>query len=59
MHFKTVRLMAINNGPKRTIFTSSRFELLHMVSELDTGWCASEDARLPKRVDCEIPHQLK
>ena len=29
-----------------------------MVLELDTGRCASEDTGSPRRVDCEIPHQL-
>ena len=43
MLFKTVRLMAIRNGSKRTISVSSRFELLQMVSEPDTGRCASEN----------------
>ena len=36
----------ICNGSKRTIFASSELELLQMVLEFDTGWCASEDARL-------------
>ena len=31
-------------SPKRTISTSGGFELLQMVSELDTRRCASEDA---------------
>ena len=45
MCFKTVRLMAIRNGPKLTISTSGGFRLLQMVLELDTVWCAREDAR--------------
>ena len=45
----------IRNEPKGTIFASSGLELLKMVSELDTGQCASEDVRLT-RGDCEIPH---
>ena len=34
----------IRNGSKRTISVSSGFGLLQMVLELDTGWCACEDA---------------
>ena len=30
-----------------------------MVSEPDTGWCASEDAGPPRGVDCEISHRLE
>ena len=30
-----------------------------MVLELDTGWCASEDAGSRRVVDCEIPHRLE
>ena len=30
-----------------------------MVSELDIERCVSKDVRAPKRVDCEIPHQLE
>ena len=44
---------------KKTICASGGFELLQMVSEPDTGWCANEDAGPPKGVDCEIPHQLE
>ena len=46
--FKIVRLTAIRNGPKWTIFISGWFELLQMVLESDTGRCTSEDAGLPK-----------
>ena len=46
MRFKTVKLAAIRND---------RLWLLLMVSEPDIGWCANEDARSPRRVDCEIP----
>ena len=46
----------IRNGPKRTISASSGLELLQMISESDTGLCASEDAGLPRRVNCEIPY---
>lgn len=45
MCFKIVGLTAIGNGPKRTISTNGGFVgVLRMVSELDTGLCASEDA---------------
>ena len=27
--------------------------------EVDTGWCASKDARSRRGVDCEIPHRLE
>ena len=47
MRFKTVRLMAIHNEPKQTIFASGGLGLLQMVLELDTGQCASEDAGAP------------
>ena len=30
-----------------------------MLSDPDTGWCASEDAGPLKGVDCEIPHRLE
>ena len=44
MLFKTVRLMTIRNGPKRTISVSGGFGWLQMVSEPDIGRSASEDA---------------
>ena len=59
MRFKIVRLTTICNGLKRKIFASGVLELLQMVSELDTGWCASKDAGLSMGVDCEISHQLE
>ena len=59
MRFKTVRLTAIRNGPKWTISASIGLGLLQMVSELDTGRCASEDAGPLRGVDCEIPHRLE
>ena len=43
MRFKTVRLMTIRNGPKKTISASGGLELLQMVSKPDTGRCASKD----------------
>ena len=30
-----------------------------MISETDTGWCASEDVGSQKGVDCEIPHWVR
>ena len=35
------------------------FELLQMISESNTGWCVSEEAGPPKRMDCAISHRLK
>ena len=57
--FKTVRLMAIRNVPRWTISVSNGLGLLQIVSEPDTGRCASEYASSPRRVDCEIPHRLE
>ena len=54
-HFKTVRLTAIRNEPKRTISANSELELLQIVLEPVTR---SEDAGSSRRVDCEIPHRL-
>ena len=54
-----MRLTEICNRSKLTISASSGFWLLQMVSKLDIEWCASEDARSLKRVDCEIPHRLE
>ena len=48
MRFKIVRLTTIHNRPKWTISASGELELLQMVSELDTGQCASEDAGPPR-----------
>ena len=58
-NFKTVRLMTICNEPKRTIFANGTLELLQMVLETDTGWCANENVEPSKGVDCEISHQLE
>ena len=44
---------------KRTISASGGFGLLQMVSEPDTGQCASEDAGSPREVDYEIPRWLE
>ena len=44
MRFKTVRLTAMRNGLKRTIFASGGLGLLQMVSELGSERCDSEDA---------------
>ena len=51
--------MTIRNGSKQIISVSSGLGLLQMVSEPDTRWCVSEDARPPRGVDCEIPHRLE
>ena len=59
MRFKTLRLIAMCNELKRTISASGGLELLQMVSEPNTGWCANEDVGLPRGVDCEIPHRLE
>ena len=59
MRFKTVSLTVIRNGPKRTIFASNELRLFQMVLELDTGWCANEDAGPSRGVDCEIPYRLE
>ena len=51
--------MTIRNGPKRTVLTSGGLGLLQIVSEPNTGQCASEDVgRTPRGVDFEIPHWL-
>ena len=57
--FKTVRLTAIHNRPKQTISASGRLELLQMVLEIDTGWCASEDVEFPRVVGWENSHRLE
>ena len=49
----------ICNGSKRTIFASSRLELLQMVSEPGIRRCASEDTGPLRGVNCEIPHRLE
>ena len=41
MCFKIVRLIAICNGPKWTMFVSDGLEQLQMVSEPDIGQCDS------------------
>ena len=48
MRFKTVRLMVIRNGSKRTIFANDELGLLQMVLELDIGRYANEDVGLPR-----------
>ena len=54
-----MRLIAVRNGPKRTISASGRLALLQMVSKLDTGQCAIENAGPPSGEDCEIPRRLE
>ena len=51
--------MTIRNRPKRTRFVNGGLELLQMISKPGFGWCASEDARPQRGVDCEIPHRLE
>ena len=51
--------MTIRNESKWTIFASGGFGLLQMVSESDTGRCASEDAGPLRRADCEILHRWR
>ena len=53
MRFKTVRLTAIRNGPKRIISAISGLGLLQMVSEPEDVLART---LTPKGVDCEIPH---
>ena len=53
-----MRLMAIRNGPKRTISTSGGLGMLQMVSKPGMERCASEDDGPSRGVDCEIPHRL-
>ena len=48
MRFKTVRLMAIRNGPRRTISTSGGLGLVQVISKSGTERCASEDAGPPR-----------
>ena len=48
----------ICNGLKRTISASGELELLLMVLEPDTEWCANETLAC-KEMDCEIPHWLE
>ena len=39
-----MKLTVIYNGLKRTMSANDVLGLLQMVSEPDTGWCASKDA---------------
>ena len=48
MCFKNLEGKPERESPKRTISASGRLGLLQMVSEPDTGWCASEDAGPPR-----------
>ena len=75
MRFKNLERKLERESPKRSIATSSGLGLLQMVSKPDTGgcvneeakpqrdvdtrWCASEDAGLRKGVDCEVLHRLE
>ena len=51
--------MTICNGSKWTIFASGGLELLQMISELGTKWCANKDGESRRGVDCEIAHRLE
>ena len=59
MRFKNIEGKPERESPKRTIFACGGLGLLQMVSEPDTGRCASEDARSSRGVDSEIPHRLE
>ena len=49
----------IHKGSKRTIFVSGELELVQMTLEPITEQCASENTRVSRRVDCEIPCWLE
>ena len=63
MRFKNIEGKPERESPKRTISACCGLELLQMVSEQDTGWCANKDAGSSRGggggVDCEIPHRLE
>ena len=46
--FKNLEGKSVRESLKRTISASDRLGLLQMISEPDTGRCASEDTRSPK-----------
>ena len=48
-----MRLTAMRNDPKWTIFVSGGLELLQMASEPDTGQYASEDTEALRGVNYE------
>ena len=47
MRFKIVRLTAIRNGPKWTIFVYSRLELLQLILECDIPYWLGEENKTP------------
>ena len=51
MHFKNLEGKPERKNPKRIISSCSGLGLLQMVSEPDTGHCASEEVELRKEVD--------
>ena len=59
MHFKNLEGRLGRESPKRIIYASGGLKSLEMVSEPDTGRCASKDAGPSGEVDCEIPRQLE
>ena len=56
--FKNFEGKSERENPERIISADGGLGLLQMVSEPDTGRCASEDIELQKRMDCEIPRRL-
>ena len=54
-----MRLITICNEPKRIISITDELGLLQMVLESNTGRYANEDIGPPRRVYCEISHQLE
>ena len=58
--FKNLERKPERENPKRTISASGGPRLLQMVSEPDTGRCASEDAVSRREVDLVgVPHRLE
>ena len=55
--FKNLERKSKRENLERTISASGELRLLQMVLELDTVWCANEDAGSRRVVDCEIPHR--
>ena len=52
-------LKTLRGSPKRTISASNGLGLLQMISEPDTGRCASKDAGPRRGLNWEVPHQLE
>ena len=59
MCFKNLEGKSERENPKKTMFARGGLGLLQIVSELDIGRYASEDAGLRRGVDCEISHRLE